>query len=108
MFDWFNKKFSRRGYTNGDTVSDMEKIASDMNKVLPFPELKAVPSMSKIEPDTEKESAKVFYRLGVTDKNRVALSMGLYEITMTKTGVQNLIDQLELFQGQLQNEEEDE
>ena len=107
MFDWFNKKFSRRKYpTWADTPppTDMEKIGSDMNKVLPFPELKTVP---KAELPKEELSPKIFYRIGVTDKNRVSFQMGYSEITMTKLGVRNLIDQLELFQGQLRDETED-
>ena len=107
MFDWFNKKFSRGAYQDNLPASDMEKIANNTNKVVPFPELKAVPPLSKIEPDTEKESSKVYYTIGHTDDNRISIKMGYTTLTMNKLGVQNLIDQLELFQRQLRNEEED-
>lgn len=85
MFDFFKKK------AKGD------------DNVVPFPEPKAVP---KVEPPQPKEpNATVFYRLGVTDNNRLAFQMGYTEITMTKLGVEHLIDQLELFKNQLHDEE---
>jgi len=102
MFDWFGKTF-RRGYSTVDTASDMEKIGNDMSKVVPFPELKAVPAP---EPEPEKPG-RVFYRLGLTDNNRVAISMYYGELTMNGPGVQRLIDQLEFYKSQL-TEDEDE
>jgi hypothetical protein len=80
MFDWFGKK--DKGTSN----------------VVPFP----VPPI----PEPEKP-ATVFYRFGITDKNRLAFQMGYSEITMTRAGVQNLIDQLEFFKSQLGEEEEE-
>jgi hypothetical protein len=80
------------------------------DNVVEFPTPRVVPPMPYIvppEPEVEKP-ARVFYRLGVTDKNRVALSMGVTEITMTKAGVENLIQQLQVFRDQLQDEEQDE
>jgi hypothetical protein len=50
------------------------------------------------------EPANVFYRLGVTDNNRLAFQMGYSEVTMTKQGVQNLIEQLQVFRDQLQDD----
>jgi hypothetical protein len=102
MFDWFNK-FSRRGYSTGGLVSDMEKIGEDMSKVVKFPELKAVPAP---EPEPEKPS-RVFYRLGLSDNNRVALSMYYGEVSMNKAGVQSMIDQLTFYRDQL-DEDDDE
>jgi len=102
MFEWFGKTFGRE-YSTADTVSDMEKIGSDMSKVIPFPELKAVPTP---EPEVGKP-AKIFYRLGLTDNNRVALSMGIMEITMSKVGVEHMIQQLQVFRDQL-TEDDDE
>lgn len=69
------------------------------DNVIPFPD-----KVPYIVPPVPEEPAKVFYRLGVTDKNRVALSMGIYEITMTKAGIENLIQQLQVFRDQLQEE----
>ena len=103
MFDWFGKTFGRRGYSTEDTASDIEKIGTDMSKVIPFPEPKAVPWPAP-EPEPEKP-AKVFYRMGLTDSNRLAFSMGIMEITMSKEGVQNMIDQLAVFRDQLKDEE---
>lgn len=73
------------------------------DNVVPFPKPEAVPY---VEPPKQKEKpATVFYRIGVTDSNRIAFNMGYSEITMTKAGVQNMIDQLEFFKSQLQDEE---
>lgn len=81
IFDFFTKKVVKEDDTN----------------VVKFPELNAVP---KYEPEPEKP-ATVFYRLGVTDSNRVSFQMGYSEITMTKLGVEQLINQLEVFKNQL-------
>lgn len=51
-------------------------------------------------PSSEKP-AVTYYRLGLTDNNRVSLQMGYSEITMSAAGVDNLIKQLELFRNQL-------
>ena len=105
MFDWFGKAFGRREYPTWKDIpppSDMEKVANDMSKVIPFPELKAAPEP---EPEPEKPG-RVFYRLGLADNNRVALSMYYGEITMNGAGVQRLIDQLEFFKGQLSEDDE--
>ncbi len=102
MFDWFGKLFSRRNYSTESQMSDMEKIGNDMSKVIPFPELKSAP-----EPDPEpKKPAVVFYRIGVTDNNRVSLQVGYSEITMNRQGVENMISQLSVFRDQLTHEEE--
>jgi hypothetical protein len=101
MFDWFGKAFGRREYSTVDTASDMDKVANDMSKVIPFPELKAVPAP---EPEPEKPG-RVFYRLGLTDNNRVALSMYYGELTMNGVAVQKLIDQLEFYKSQLSEDE---
>lgn len=101
MFDWFKNMFDGPKHP-GDDRTDMEKIGDDMKKVIPFPD--KAPYIVPPAPAPE-EPAKVFYRLGVTDKNRVALSMGMMEITMTKAGVQNLIEQLQVFRDQLEDED---
>ena len=85
MFDWFKGK-------------------KEASNVVKFPEPKAVPPMPEVEPPAE-EPAKVFYRFGVTDKNRVAFQMGYSELTMNKQGCQNLIDQLTFFMDQLEDED---
>ncbi len=77
----------------------------EQSNVVKFPEPKAVPPMPEVKlPETP---ATVFYRFGITDKNRLAFQMGYSEITMTKEGVQNLIDQLEFFKNQLTDKEEE-
>lgn len=80
MFDFF--KFKKN-------VEDTMNVYT-----LPIPEVK-----------TPEEPTKIFYRLGLTDNNRVAFSMGYTEITMNKDGVQQMIDQLTFFQNQLYDED---
>jgi len=84
MFNWFGK--------------DKE------SNVIKFPEQRPVP---QVEPPKKEEPAKIYYRLGLTDNNRVSFQMGYSEITMNHQGVQNLIDQLKFFQGQLATENEE-
>ena len=107
MFEWFNKKFSRGTYHDSQPTADIEKITSDTNKVVPFPELKTVPSMPKIEPPGQGKESTTYYSIGHTDDNRISIRMGYTTLTMNKLGIQHLISQLELFQGQLRTEEEE-
>jgi len=105
MFEWINKNFRRREYSNDADVplsSDMEKIGSDMKKVIPFPEPKLVPPMPEVE-----KPAITYYRLGMTSNNRVSFAMGYSEITLSAGGIDNLIKQLELFRDQLQEEDDE-
>ena len=88
MFDWFK---------------DKDKLPSN---VVPFPEVPKTPYIVPPAPPEQEKPAKIFYRIGVTDTNRVAFSMGQMEITMTKLGCQQMIDQLEVFMNQLHEEEE--
>jgi hypothetical protein len=108
MFDWFNKLFKRREYPTWEDVpawnkveDDMSKVGDDMSKVIQFPELRAV-----TEPEPEKP-AKIFYRLGLTDNNRVAFSLSYGEVTMNRDGVERLIAQLEFYRDQLDEETEE-
>jgi hypothetical protein len=87
MFDFFKSRKERE---------------AEYNNVVKFPA--PVPN---VEPPVEPEKpAKIFYRIGVTDQNRVSFSMDYSEITMTKLGVQNMIEQLAVFRDQLHDEEE--
>jgi hypothetical protein len=85
MFDFFKKR--------------------DYSNVVKFPEQpKAVPY---IEPPKEKEKpAHTYYRLGLTDNNRVSFTMGYSEITMNAAGVDSMIKLLETYRNLL-NEEHD-
>jgi hypothetical protein len=76
---------------------------AEYNNVVKFPTPEEVP---QIEPPKKEEPAKIFYRLGLTDNNRVAFSMGYSEITMNKEGCQQMIDQLTFFQSQLYDEDD--
>jgi hypothetical protein len=104
MLDWF-KNIGRREYPTWADVpppTDMEKIADDMNKVVPFPELKAVPPAPKEEP-----AGKTCYSIGLTDNNRVSITVGYSVVSMNSVGVQQLIDQLTLFKSQIENNKEE-
>jgi hypothetical protein len=85
MFDWFKKR--------------------DYSNVVKFPESKAVPY---IEPPAEPEKpAHTYYRLGLTDNNRVSLVMGYSEITMNAGGVDSMIKLLETYRDMLVEENEE-
>lgn len=75
---------------------------TDPKNVVKFPAPKAVPKVPELE-----KPANIFYRIGITDKNRVSFQMGYSEITMNREGVDNLIRQLEVFRDQLVDEEND-
>jgi hypothetical protein len=110
MFDWFDKLFKRREYPTWKDVpawnkveDDMKTVGDDMNKVIQFPELRVAP-----EPVPELEKpAKIFYRLGLSDNNRVAFSLSYGEVTMNRAGVERLIAQLEFYRDQLDEETEE-
>ena len=107
MFEWF-KNIGRPKYPTWDDVpplSDMEKIGEDMSKVVPFPELKAVPPMPEIA-SPKVEAGKTAYSIGLTDNNRVSVTVGYSSLTMNSVGVQQMIDQLALFKSQIESNEE--
>ncbi len=86
MFDWFKK----------DKTTD---------NVVKFPEPKAVPPVPYVEPP--EKPATTYYRIGLTDNNRISFQMGYSEITMNQAGVDNLIQQLQVFRNQLEEVEDD-
>lgn len=87
MFDFFRRKTAKEYMDEASNVYN-----------LPKPKL-VDPTPPKPEP--KEEPAKIFYRLGLTDNNRVSFQMGYSEITMNKAGCQQMIEQLEFFQSQL-------
>ena len=90
MFDFFRSKTAK------------EYLDDAKDNVYTLPKLVEPP-----KPEPKKEDpAKIFYRLGLTDNNRVAFSMGYSEITMNREGVQQMIDQLTFFQSQLYDEDD--
>ncbi len=94
MFDWFKGKDKE--------PSNVVKFPTW--KDIPPP--KAVPPMPEVKPPKE-EPARVYYRFGLTDNNRVAFQMGYSEITMSKQGCQDLIDQLTFFMNKIEDEDYD-
>ena len=91
MFDFFKNKSPEKG------------------NVVPFPEKGLQgPQGYVVPPEPEKEKpATTYYRLGLTDNNRVSFQMGYSEITMNRAGCQQLIDQIAFFQSQLHEESDD-
>jgi hypothetical protein len=87
MFNWFSK----REYTMPENV-------------VPFPEPKLVPPMPKVEPPKSEKPVTTFYRIGLTDNNRISFQMGYSEITMTAVAIDHMIAQLEVFRDQLYDE----
>lgn len=85
MFNFFRRKTA-------------EEQIEEANNVYNLPKPKAVPPVPEVK---KEEPAKIYYRLGLTDNNRVAFSMGYSEITMNHEGIQQMIDQLTFFQSQL-------
>jgi hypothetical protein len=83
MFDWFKKS----NYTN---------VVPMFPDQVPF-----------VETPKQEKDPTTYYTIGHTDDNRVTLRMGYTTLTMNYQGVQNLIDQLELYQKQLKQEETD-
>jgi hypothetical protein len=57
-------------------------------------------------PKTPEKPATTYYEIGHTTDNRVSIKMGYTTVTMNHQGVQNLIDQLALYQSQLREEQE--
>ena len=107
MFDWLTRKYNRPKYpTWGDVppLTDMEKIGQDMSKVIQFPELTAAPTVPKEVP--KDTGGKIVYSIGLTDDNRVSIVMGYSSMTMNAAGVQQMIEQLELFKSQIEKNEE--
>lgn len=86
------------------------KKNKEADNVVKFPKLtQPIPPMPEVQPPAPpkvEEPAKIYYRLGLTDNNRVAFSMGYSEITMNKEGCQQMIDQLTFFQSQLYDEDD--
>lgn len=99
--DWDQKMFDFfRGRTAKEYIDDAK------SNVYNLPAPKAVPPMPEVTPPKAEKPANIFYRLGITDNNRVAFSMGYSEITMNKEGVDNMIKQLAVFRDQLHDEDD--
>jgi len=86
MFDWFGRK------------DDYSNVVKFPDKVSPTPYI-APPTPKEVQPDA-------VYSIGVTaEGTHMTFTMGYSTLTMTKTGCQNLIDQLEVFKNQLGEDE---
>jgi len=80
MFDWFKK--------------------SDYSNVVKFPEQVKVPETYVEPPKKEQE----YYSIGVTSENRITFKTGISTLTMSRKGVENLIQQLAVFRDQIEEE----
>ena len=59
-------------------------------------------------PEVPKEpEPKTYFRLGITDNNRVTFSMAYHEVSMSAEGVNLMIRQLEFYRDMLQPEPEE-
>jgi hypothetical protein len=95
---WDQQMFNLFGKKNKED-SNVVKFPKLTQPIPPMPEVKP-PKEEKKEPD-----GTVFYRLGLTNNNRVSFSMGYSEITMNHEGCQQMIDQLTFFQSQLYDDD---
>ncbi len=82
---------------------DLFKKKKDKSNVVPFLEKKNdyIPPV----PPKEEKPAHTFYRLGLTDNNRVSFQMGYSEITMNSAGVNSMIKLLETYRNLIQESE---
>ncbi len=83
MFDWLKK--------------------TEYGNVLKFPEPIKVPTPYIEQPQPEE----LHYTIGITSEDRIALKIGYSTLTMSKTGCEDLIEQLEVFVKQLKQRETD-
>ena len=88
MFNWFGRKGTNAGHDNVYNLSTP----------------KSYPEMPEVK-EPKEEPGKIYYRLGLTDNNRVAFSMGYSEVTMNRRGCQDLIDQIKFFQSKLEDDD---
>lgn len=86
MFDFFRRR----------TAEEFIEEAKEKYTVPPKPAPAPAP----------EKPATTYYRLGLTDNNRVSFQMGYSEITMNQKGVDNMIKQLELFRDMIADEED--
>jgi hypothetical protein len=109
MFDWFKSKiYKTPKYPTWSDVpdlnkvyDDMKKVGDDIKKVIPFPEPYKV-DVKPPEPPKEEPAGKTVYSVGLTDDSRVSLHVGYSSIIMNPAGVQQLIEQLQLFKSQIE------
>lgn len=88
MFDFFRKRTAK-------------EFIEEAKETYGVPEQKP---LWTCPPEPKEEPANTYYRLGLTDNNRVSLAMGYSEITMNRDGVTNMIKLLEAFRDQLSEE----
>ena len=80
MFDWFKKP--------------------DYSNVVKFPEQVKVPETYVEPPKKEQE----YYSIGITSENRITFKTGISTLTMSRKGVENLIQQLAVFRDQIEDD----
>ena len=70
------------------------------------PEYKMPEPVPYIEP--QQPDPTTYYSIGLTDDNRVTFKIGYSTLTMNRRGVENLIEQFEVFIKNLPEEQQDE
>ena len=89
MFDWLTR-------------------GKDYSNVIKFPEPNATPTTPYITP-AKKSMPDELYSIGVTaEGTHMTFRVGYTTLTMTKLGCKQLIEQLELFKNQLQDNGQEE
>jgi hypothetical protein len=53
------------------------------------------------------KAEEIHYSIGITSENRIALRVGYSTLTMNRTGVEHLIQQLAVFRDQLEEDKDD-
>ncbi len=59
-------------------------------------------------PPESKKPEHTYYRLGITDGNRVSFAMGYSEITMNRAGVDSMIHLLTTYKNMIPEDKQDE
>lgn len=91
-FNWFRPK---EKYPTWADIPPLDQL----------PDPTTYPPMPEVTPPKEEKKSTVYYRLGITDDNRVSFQMGYTEITLNAVGVDQMIKQLEVFRDQLDAED---
>jgi hypothetical protein len=57
--------------------------------------------------ETPEQKSETYYSIGVTSDSRISIKVGYTTLTMNRKGIQDLIQQLQVFRDQLPEENND-